>query len=72
MYPSIVLFVESPSNALRKLRPKGPVWEDFRENVLLKLTDIAENVRERVEETMRQHYKWCVRRRGRRGGPRCS
>jgi hypothetical protein len=27
-----------------------------KENVLLKLTDIAE-VRERVEETMRQHYK---------------
>jgi hypothetical protein len=39
---------------------KGPKWEDVdsrKERVLLKLTDISHNVRERVEETMRQHYK---------------
>jgi lysophospholipase L1-like esterase len=60
MYPGIVMFVESPSNAFfaQTEAKKGVVWEDFqRENVLLKLTDIAQNVRERVEETMRQHYK---------------
>lgn len=59
MYPGIVVFVESPSNAFfsQTEAKKGVVWEDFqRENVLLKLTDIAQSVRERVEETMRQHY----------------
>jgi lysophospholipase L1-like esterase len=59
MYPDIVVFVDSPSKTFfsQTEAKKGVVWEDFqRERVLLKLTDIAHNVRERVEETMRQHY----------------
>jgi lysophospholipase L1-like esterase len=59
LYPDIVLFVDSPGKAFfsQTEAKKGVVWEDFqRERILLKLTDIANNVRERVEQKMKQHY----------------
>jgi hypothetical protein len=59
MYPEIVVFVDSPDPYFfsQTEAKKGAVWEDFqRERVLLRLTDIALNVRERVEATMKQHY----------------
>jgi hypothetical protein len=60
LYPDIVMFVDSPGKAFfsQTEAKKGIVWEDFqREHILLKLTDIANNTRERVEKTMRQHYQ---------------
>jgi len=60
MYPELVLFVESPTlEAFSEAEDKrGPLWEDFKkEKVHFQLTDIAQNVRERVEELMKQHYQ---------------
>jgi lysophospholipase L1-like esterase len=58
LYPGLVLFVESPdiqdwTNA--KEAKKGTVWEDFQ--VLLKLNDIANDAKERIEQLMKRHYE---------------
>jgi lysophospholipase L1-like esterase len=60
LYPGLVLFVESPdihdwTNA--KEAKKGTVWEDFQ--ILLKLNDIANDAKERIEQLMNRHYdRW--------------
>lgn len=58
LYPGLVLFVESPdiqdwTNA--KEAKKGTVWEDFQ--ILLKLNDIANDAKERIEQLMKRHYE---------------
>ena len=61
-FPGEVLFVESPSDDVfaQIEQGKGRLWnERRREQVLLRLTDITQRARERVEGVMRQHYeKW--------------
>ncbi len=75
-YPELLLFVESPSvqDILEVEKKRGPLWENeegegnknndrSNKTVLLKLTDAAANVRGRVEEHMRSHYKSLVQDR---------
>jgi lysophospholipase L1-like esterase len=65
LYPNLVAFVEAPSARvfMDAEAQHGPMWEKTdenggeREQVLLKLTDIALHAVERVQETMRQHYE---------------
>jgi hypothetical protein len=61
MFPGRVVYVEPPdSEVLSDAEAKrGAQWQDFR--VLLKLDDIAQNVKEKVERMMQQHYSsWVV------------
>lgn len=61
-FPGEVLFVESPSDdAFAEIEEgKGRLWdEQRREQVLLRLSDVTQRAREKVEAVMRQHYsKW--------------
>jgi hypothetical protein len=59
-FPGLVLYVEAPSpRALSDAEAQqGPLWSSRQtEKVLLKLTDVGHNVREKVEQLMKQHYQ---------------
>jgi lysophospholipase L1-like esterase len=59
-FPGEVLFVPEPSRQeLNELEAKtGPLWKASRaEQVLLRLTDVTQTVRDRVERLMNEHYE---------------
>jgi lysophospholipase L1-like esterase len=61
LYPGRVLFVPSPDSATWSdfEAKRGPQWQDF--FVLLKLHDIANDAKERIEQLMQRHYaKWVL------------
>jgi lysophospholipase L1-like esterase len=61
LYPGRVLFVPSPDSTTWSdfEAKRGPQWQDF--FVLLKLHDIANDAKERIEQLMQRHYaKWVL------------
>ena len=62
LFPGEVLFVEAPTDDVYSEIEEGTgsLWDERRtEQVLLRLTDITQRARDRVETVMRQHYdKW--------------
>jgi hypothetical protein len=60
MYPGLVVFVAAPSDqVMSELEARrGLIWENMqKEHVLLQLTDAVLTGRDRVEGTMKQHYR---------------
>lgn len=59
-FPGEVLFVDTPTDdEFSEIEQgTGALWDERRrEQVLLRLTDITQKARERVEEVMKEHYK---------------
>lgn len=60
MHPQLVVFVESPSLSFfsQAENKSGPFWKDaLADGISLRLTDVAQHVKDRVEDLMHAHYE---------------
>ncbi|GKY97245.1 hypothetical protein MPSEU_000682900 [Mayamaea pseudoterrestris] len=60
LYPDLVLFVESPGRQVFSdaQQRQGSIWEELRsEKIILKLSDVGNNVQNKIKGLMDEHYK---------------
>jgi hypothetical protein len=68
MYPGLVLYVDSPNNqVIRDAEFKrGPLWDGLdTEKIHFRITDVKQQVQERILDSMKKHYDTWIQKRHR-------